>query len=69
VYLLAGRDNFIRPARSEPAAPHERGAADDPISAGAQSEVRIVRDFADPYLELLRLLREATEIEHALMLQ
>ncbi len=69
VYLLAGRDNFIRPARSEPAAPHERGAGDDPISAAAQSEVRIVRDFADPYLELLRLLREATEIEHALMLQ
>jgi hypothetical protein len=29
----------------------------------------IVRDFADPYLELLRLLREAAEIEHALMLQ
>jgi hypothetical protein len=30
---------------------------------------RIVRDFASPYLELARLLREATEIEHALMLQ
>lgn len=29
----------------------------------------IVRDFADPYLELLRLLREAAEIEHGLMLQ
>lgn len=29
----------------------------------------IVRDFSDPYLELLRLLREAAEIEHALMLQ
>jgi Ferritin-like len=29
----------------------------------------IVRDFADPQLELLRLLREAAEIEHALMLQ
>ena len=29
----------------------------------------IVRDFVDPYLELLRLLREAAEIEHALMLQ
>ena len=29
----------------------------------------VVRDFADPYLELLRLLREAAEIEHALMLQ
>lgn len=29
----------------------------------------IVRDFADPYLELIRLLREGAEIEHALMLQ
>ena len=29
----------------------------------------VVRDFADPYLELLRLLREAAEIEHARMLQ
>lgn len=29
----------------------------------------IVRDFADPYLELIRLLREAAEIEHGLMLQ
>ena len=29
----------------------------------------IVRDFADPYLELLRLLREGAEIEHGLMLQ
>lgn len=31
--------------------------------------VAIVRDFEDPYLELLRLLREAAEIEHALMVQ
>jgi hypothetical protein len=31
--------------------------------------VRIVRDFADPYLELVRLLYEASEIEHSLMLQ
>ena len=29
----------------------------------------LVRDFADPYLELVRLLREACEVEHALMLQ
>ncbi len=29
----------------------------------------IVRDFADPYLELIRLLREAAEIEHDLMIQ
>ncbi|WP_448624577.1 ferritin-like domain-containing protein [Geodermatophilus sp. URMC 64] len=29
----------------------------------------IIRDFADPYLELVRLLREASEIEHALLVQ
>lgn len=29
----------------------------------------IVRDFADPYLELVRLLHEASEIEHALLVQ
>lgn len=29
----------------------------------------IQRDFADPYLELVRLLREAAEIEHDLMVQ
>ena len=31
--------------------------------------VEIIRDFADPHLELVRLLREASEIEHALMVQ
>lgn len=30
---------------------------------------RIVRDFSDPYLELVRLLHEAAEIEHSLMIQ
>lgn len=30
---------------------------------------QIIRDFTDPYLELIRLVREATEIEHALMVQ
>lgn len=29
----------------------------------------IVRDFSDPFLEMVRLLREAAEIEHALMVQ
>lgn len=29
----------------------------------------IARDFYDPYLELIRLLKEASEIEHSLMLQ
>lgn len=29
----------------------------------------VIREFHDPYLELVRLLREACEVEHALMLQ
>lgn len=29
----------------------------------------LVRDFANPYLELVRLLKESSEIEHALMVQ
>ena len=29
----------------------------------------LVRDFASPYLELVRLLKESSEIEHALMVQ
>ena len=49
-------------ARAEPLA---AGVA--PASA-ARADV-IIPEFDDPYLELLRLLREATEIEHALMVQ
>jgi hypothetical protein len=44
---------------------HGPAALDPAHSQGG----KIVRDFASPYLELARLLREATEIEHALMLQ
>ncbi len=29
----------------------------------------IARDFYDPYLELIRLLKESSEIEHSLMVQ
>jgi hypothetical protein len=35
----------------------------------APADAEIVPNFRDPYLELLRLLREAAEIEHALMVQ
>lgn len=35
----------------------------------APAVVEIVPEFRDPHLELLRLLREAAEIEHALMVQ
>jgi rubrerythrin len=38
-----------------------------PARTGASSP--IIRDFADPVIELVRLLREASEIEHALMVQ
>jgi hypothetical protein len=38
-------------------------------AAGTTVKVEVIRDFADPYLELVRLLREATEIEHALLVQ
>lgn len=41
-------------------------AADLPL---APAPARVIRDFSDPYLELVRLLREACEVEHALMLQ
>src|ERR671921_618720 len=30
---------------------------------------QIIREFDDPYLELVRLLRESAQIEHALMVQ
>ena len=32
-------------------------------------KARFVRDFSDPYLELVRLLHEAAEVEHSLMIQ
>jgi hypothetical protein len=59
------------PAGPTPAAKNRKGAMR--LSAATPGEQHaagaIVRDFADPYLELLRLLREAAEVEHALMLQ
>ncbi len=36
---------------------------------GTPATQHIARDFADPYLELVRLLHEASEIEHALLVQ
>jgi len=38
-----------------------------PASPGTTG--RVVRDFRDPYIELLRLLHQAAEVEHALMIQ
>ena len=61
-YLLSGS------AKAD-ATPMTYGSTDDPPPPGGKSKIRIVRDFADPYIELLRLLRDATEIEQALLLQ
>ena len=55
-----------RNAHSEAAAPLELPSA---FADATAARVEIIRDFADPHLELVRLLREATEIEHALMVQ
>jgi len=30
---------------------------------------RIIRDFSDPYIELIRLVHEASIVEHALMVR
>ena len=49
---------------SAPAAKRLRGDAGPEPGRG-----HIVRDFADPYIELIRLLREAAEVEHSLMIQ
>jgi hypothetical protein len=47
---------------------HQPGELYDPSPANAGRR-HIVREFAEPYIELLRLLRQAAEIEHALMVQ
>jgi hypothetical protein len=44
-------------------------AQGDPTPLTGDEPVNIVRDFQDPYLELLRLLNVAAEIEHGLMVQ
>jgi hypothetical protein len=62
-YLLFG-DN-ARAATLNPNGPQANAkAAPRPAVAG-----QIIRDFSDPYIELIRLLHEASVIEHALMVQ
>jgi hypothetical protein len=39
------------------------------FTAGGATPPHIVRDFQDPYLKLVRLVREASETEHALLVQ
>ena len=69
-YLLAGGIPSAR-AGMMPAAARKKGALrlDEAAPSGASAAKHLVRDFQDPYLELLRLLHEAAEVEHALMLQ
>jgi hypothetical protein len=51
-------------------APADEAADRDALLAAEPAPMaEIIRDFADPYLELVRLLREASEIEHALLVQ
>ena len=47
---------------------HQPGEKYD-TAPGTAGHSHFVREFAEPYLELIRLLRQATEIEHALMVQ
>jgi hypothetical protein len=71
---------MIRIRRAVPAAPLFAEATLSTVEGGADtgSEAepsppaqrdQIIREFDDPYLELVRLLRESAEIEHALMVQ
>ena len=45
------------------------GCGRDEHGSSKQGFSRKYRDFHDPYLELVRLLKEASEIEHSLMIQ
>lgn len=58
-------------ARAASAAPPAALAGATSARTGDEfgSSARVVRDFKDPYLELVRLLHVAAEIEHALMIQ
>jgi hypothetical protein len=60
---------LIRPGSAQ--AELARGAPFEPaaLHPAQPRDGKVLRDFSSPYLELARLLREATEIEHALMLQ
>lgn len=59
---------FLGPGNAQAHSPGElyESAATGDRSAGRR---HILREFSEPYLELIRLLRQASEIEHALMIQ
>jgi photosystem II stability/assembly factor-like uncharacterized protein len=60
------RIRLTQPA-DQPVEPTGEGVA--LLTTASAVEAEIIRDFDDPYLELVRLVREATEIEHALLVQ
>jgi hypothetical protein len=59
----------IREVAQPDTAPAEGMPRPSAAASAAAASAEIIRDFDDPYLELVRLLREAAEIEHALMVQ
>src|SRR5262249_10895415 len=62
--------SYANPTRATEVATNASTARAARVSnAVRKGSVRIVRDFADPYLELVRLLHEASEVEHSRMLQ
>jgi hypothetical protein len=83
--IVASRRRFLRAltlsstamviSPSLAAASRDGTAAEAHRDAGPQGahhagdDEPVIRTFARPYLELVRLLREATEVEHALMVQ
>lgn len=69
-YFMLGNVPDVRAAASKSGGHRKHGAGLDAGTAAPKSaQTRIVRDFSDPYIELIRLLREASEIEHGLMCQ
>ena len=67
--LLTGQGDW-RNARAETGTPSRDTEMGNRLAKTSGSDpATLVRNFADPYLEMLRLLREAAEVEHALMVQ
>ncbi|MBI2320137.1 MAG: hypothetical protein HYU75_24835 [Betaproteobacteria bacterium] len=68
VFMLGGLGAEVHAGATKPAEglKHPRAGAAPGVTP---TPGRIVRDFSDPYLELVRLLHEAAEIEHSLMIQ
>jgi hypothetical protein len=60
---------LVRPSGAAAASVDGRPFEAAALQAAQPRNGKVMRDFSSPHLELTRLLREATEIEHALMLQ